>query len=95
MAAGDAASPSDRLAMDTSSAIEQMQVAAWREMSPEKKTAVIRGMTQAVLSLALAGIREHHPDASPDGQRLRLTVLLRGRELATRAFPAVAVPQLE
>jgi hypothetical protein len=95
MAAADAASPSNPLSLDTSSAIEQMQVAAWREMSPEKKTAVICGMTQAVLSLALAGIRERHPDASPDEQRLRLAVLLHGRELATRAFPAVSRLQLE
>jgi len=43
-----------------------------------------------VFDLALAGVRQRHPDASPREQRLRLAVITLGLDLARRAFPEIA-----
>ena len=82
-------------AIDTAPEIESMQAAAWRRMTSEEKTAIIRGLTQATFAMALAGVRDRHPDASPHEQRLRLAIVLHGRELATRAFPETAALAFE
>lgn len=46
-------------------------------------------LSMAVRELALAGIRERHPEASEQEVRVRLAVRLYGREAATRLFGAV------
>jgi hypothetical protein len=78
------------LSLDTSPAIEQMQVEAWRRMTPEEKAATVRGLTRATFALTLAGIRHRHPAASPQEQRLRLALITLGPELAVKAFPEIA-----
>jgi hypothetical protein len=78
------------LSLDTSPEIERMQVDAWRRMSMEQKAAIVTGLTEAVFTLTLAGIRHRHPDASPHEQRLRLAVITLGPDLARKAFPEVA-----
>jgi hypothetical protein len=85
-----AAMASVRLNLDTSPEIEQMQVEGWREMPPEQKIAIVRGLTRATFELTLAGIRDRYPGASPHEQRLRLAVITLGRDLAEKAFPDVA-----
>ncbi len=77
------------LAADTPLAIEQMQVDAWRRMSPADKLALVTNLNDAVRALALAGIRQRHPDASPREQFLRLAILNLGRDLAARAYPEI------
>jgi hypothetical protein len=42
------------------------------------------------MRLAMAGIRQRHPDASPHEQRLRLALITLGPELARAAFPDAA-----
>jgi Zn-dependent protease with chaperone function len=54
-------------------------------MTPAEKAAVVTGLTRATFDLALAGIRQRYPDASPREQFLRRAILLYGRELAARA----------
>ena len=83
------------LAADTSPAIEARQIEAWRRMTPTEKAAVVTGLTRATFDLALAGIRQRYPDASPRDQFLRRAVLLHGRELAARAYPDVGLVDLE
>lgn len=78
------------LSLDTSRAIEEAQIEGWRRMTLEQKAAVVSSLTRAVIDLAKAGIRERHPDASPEEQRLRLAVVLHGRDLALKAFPEIA-----
>lgn len=46
-------------------------------------------LSRGVRELAIAGIREMHPDVSEDELRVRLTVRLYGREAATRLFGTV------
>ncbi len=77
------------LAADTSLAIEQRQVEAWRGMSPAEKAALVTGLTKAAFAMALAGIRHRFPEASPREQFLRLAILNLGPELAARAYPEI------
>lgn len=58
-------------------------------MSPAEKAALITGLTQAARAMALAGIRERHPDASEREQFLRLAIITLGADLARRAYPEI------
>jgi hypothetical protein len=82
--------PSSTLADDTTPEVERMQIEAWRRMSASEKAAIVSGLTDAVMRLAMAGIRQRHPDASPHEQRLRLALITLGPELARAAFPDAA-----
>jgi len=82
------------LSSDTSPDIEQMQVEAWRRMTPQQKAAIVKGLTQATFDLAIAGIQHRYPDASPQEQRLRLAIVTLGRDLAQKAFPEIATLDL-
>lgn len=77
------------LAVDTSADVERLQVERWRQMSPAEKAAIITGLTQAAHDLALAGVRQRYPNATPREHFLRLAVLLLGPDLARKAYPDV------
>jgi hypothetical protein len=77
------------LAADTSLAIEKRQIEGWRRMTPTEKADLIVTMSQAGRDIALAGIRDRYPNASPREQFLRLAILTLGRELASRAYPEI------
>lgn len=64
-------------------------------MKPAEKAAVITGLTQTTFDLALAGVAERYPDASPHEQFLRRAILLYGRDLAARAYPDIDVLGIE
>jgi hypothetical protein len=78
------------LALDTPADVERLQVERWRQMSPAEKAAIITGLTQAAHDLALAGVRQRYPNATPREHFLRLAVLLLGPDLARKAYPDVA-----
>jgi len=75
------------LAEDTSPEIEQMQIEAWRRMTPQQKADIVTGLTRTALTLTKSGIMDRFPNASPHEQRLRLALILLGRELAGKMFP--------
>lgn len=50
-----------------------------------RKLQLVGEMTQTCYILALSGLRERHPAAAPKELRLRLAVLVLGRETAARA----------
>jgi len=77
------------LSPDTSPDIERLQIDGWRRMTPARKAALVSGLTEAALDVALAGVRSRFPNASPREQRLRLAVVTLGPDLARRAFPEV------
>lgn len=58
-------------------------------MTPAEKARLIVATSQAARDLALAGIRDRYPDATPREQFLRLAILTLGRELAGRAYPEI------
>jgi hypothetical protein len=60
-----------------------------RAMAPERRLEAAMKLSRAVRELALAGIRERHPNESPEEWNVRLTVRLYGRDAASRLFGAV------
>lgn len=74
------------LSLDTHPEIEQLRIQWLRQMPPERKMALVGEMNRAVRALALAGLRQRHPDDSPAQRRRRLADLLLGSELAARAY---------
>lgn len=74
------------LSLDTLPEIEQLRIQWLRQMSPERKMALVGEMNRTVRALALAGLRQRHPDDSPAQRRRRLADLLLGSELAARAY---------
>jgi hypothetical protein len=74
------------LTTDTHPKIHQMQILGLREMPPWRKMVMVGEMNQAVRSLALAGLRQRHPDDTSLQRHRRLADLLLGKELATRVY---------
>jgi hypothetical protein len=65
-----------------------------RKQPPEKRLEKAAALSVAVRTLAEAGIRQRHPDATPEEVRVRLWVRLYGRAVAQRlglAIPADAI----
>jgi hypothetical protein len=75
------------LAADTTAAIEQRQVDAWRRLSPLERLRLVSDTTRAVTNLSLAGIRRRHPQASERECFLRLAAILLGADTARRVYP--------
>ena len=90
MSANDSATPSAVLSLDTSAAIEQRQVEAWRRMSPAEKLQLVSEATQAVIELSLTGIRRRHPAASDRECFLRFASIVLGGDVARTVYPDAA-----
>jgi hypothetical protein len=81
--------PEERLALDTSAEVEQLQIERWRNMTPPEKAALISGLTRAAFELSAAGVRHRYPNSSPREQFLRLAIVTLGPELASAAYPDI------
>jgi len=53
------------LSPDTHPEIEQLQIERLRQMPSWRKMALMAEMSQTVRTLALAGLRQRHPDDGP------------------------------
>ena len=80
-----------RLADDTPRDIEQRQIDAWRRMPPSEKLSLVIRLSDTVRQLALAGVRQRYPDASPREQFLRLAMVTLGDDLARKAYPDIEI----
>ena len=78
------------LSADSSPTVERLQIDAWRRMSPLHKARTVDGLTRTAQLLALAGIRQRHPDASERECFLRLSVLKLGSEATRRLYSDAA-----
>jgi hypothetical protein len=74
------------LSPDTTPEIERLQIERLRQMPPWRKMALMAEMGQTVRLLALAGLRQRHPDDTPAQRQRRLADLLLGPELAARVY---------
>ncbi len=74
------------LSLDTHPEIERLQIERLRQMPPWRKMALMGEMSQTVRTLALAGLRQRHPDDTPAQSRRRLADLLLGPDLAVRVY---------
>ena len=77
------------LADDTPLEIEQRQIDGWRRMSDLEKAQLIASLSNTVRDMAMAGIRDRHPGASPREHFLRFAILTLGPELARAAYPEI------
>ena len=78
------------LGLDTSPEAERELTGRWRVMSVEDRLRIALGLSESVKQLALAGIRQRHPGASPREVLLRFAIVTLGRELAVAAYPDAA-----
>ena len=74
------------LSPDTPPDIERWQIERLRQMPSWRKMMLMAEMNQTVRTLALAGLRQRHPDDTPAQRRRRLADLLLGPELAARVY---------
>lgn len=71
---------------DTSPAAERLQIELMRQAPSWRKAYLVGQMTESVRLLALTGLRQRHPQATPDQLRRMLADLWLGSELATRVY---------
>jgi len=62
-----------------------MQIERLRDMPACRKLTLLAEMTRMVRAMALAGLRQRHPNDTPGERRRRLATLILGEELAARA----------
>jgi hypothetical protein len=74
------------LSRDTATDIERMQIERLRRLPAWRKLSLVGEMNRTLHAMALAGLRQRHPDDTPEQRRRRLADLLVGPELATRAY---------
>jgi hypothetical protein len=71
---------------DTPPETERVLFAMLREMPPWRKVELVVPLNQTVRELALTGLRERYPNASPEELRRRLADIVLGPELAEKAY---------
>lgn len=71
---------------DTHPRIEALQIDLIRDMPPWKKLAVVDSLNETVRTLAISGIRQRHPQATPDQVRRMLAEMVLGVEIANKVY---------
>lgn len=72
---------------DTPTHIEAKQIEIIRRMPTWKKMALVDELNEMVKTLALIGIQERHPNATPQEIRRLLAEQMLGSELARKVYP--------
>ena len=81
------ASPSPVRIFDTT--LRDGEQAPGFSMTPSEKLSLVIRLSDTVRQLALAGVRQRYPDASPREQFLRLAMVTLGDDLARKAYPEI------
>jgi hypothetical protein len=71
---------------DTHPKMEAMQIEFIRRMPAWKKFAMVDSLNETVKTMAISGIRERHPDATPQQIRRMLAELMLGADLARKVY---------
>lgn len=71
---------------DTTPAAERVQIDLLRSAPAWRKLRAMDQLNQSVWLLALSGLRQRYPQASPEELRRRLADLVLGPELAQRVY---------
>jgi hypothetical protein len=74
------------LPSDTHPKIEQMQIDLVRCMPAWKKIAIVDDLNETIKTMAVSGIKERHPDATPKQIRRMLAELRLGTTLAKKVY---------
>jgi len=71
---------------DTSAEAERVQIEILRSMPSWRKFQLWNDLNMAMRQVALAGLKDRFPAATPQELRRRLATILLGPELATQAY---------
>lgn len=71
---------------DTDPRIEQMQIELIRGMPTWRKMSIVDGLNETVKHLALTGIKQRNPTATPEQIHRMLADLMLGEELARKVY---------
>ena len=74
------------LSSDTHPKMEALQIEFIRRMPAWKKFAVVDGLNETVKTLAMSGIKQRHPGATPQQIQRMLAELMLGKELAGKVY---------
>ena len=78
--------PYPTLSPDTDPEAERIQIEIFRNMPAWRKMQLVEDANQTARQLALAGLRQRHPEAGPEELHRRLVGLFLGEELATEVY---------
>jgi hypothetical protein len=76
-----------RMSADTARDVEDRQVEAWRRLSSVEVAQTLNAAWSAGTQIARLSVKDRFPAASEDELRVRLAVLILGRDLAARVYP--------
>lgn len=75
-----------QLFSDSHPKIEELQIELIRQMPAWKKIAIMNGLNETVRTLAISGIKERHPNATPAQIQRLLANQILGSELAQKVY---------
>ena len=71
---------------DTPPQTEALQIQIIRRMPAWKKMSIVDDLNETVKTLAVSGIKQRHPHATPEQVRRMLAELVLGAELAHKVY---------
>lgn len=71
---------------DTHPTVERMQIEIIRRMPSWKKFAMVDDLNETVKAFAISGIKQSHPDATPEQIKRLLAERMLGVELAKKVY---------
>lgn len=74
------------LSSDTHPKMEALQIQVIRRMSASKKMGIVNGLNETVKTLAVTGIKQRNPNATPEQVQRMLAALMLGEELAQKVY---------
>ena len=74
------------LSSDTHPKMEALQIQVIRHMPAWKKISIVNDLNETVKAMAVSGIRQRHPNATPQEIRRVLAGLMLGEELARKVY---------
>ena len=79
---------------DTRPEAEAVLIQLLRQAPPWRKLHMVDQLNQTVRTLALSGLRQRHPNATPQELRRHLADLLLGPDLAARVYGPLQAPEI-
>ncbi len=74
------------LSSDTHPKMEALQIQFIRRMPAWKKISIVDGLNETVKTLAISGIKQRHPEATPAQIHRILADLMLGADLARKVY---------
>lgn len=71
---------------DTHPKMEALQIQLVRRMPAWKKMSIVNDLNETVKTLAISGIKQRHPHATPEQVHRMLADLILGAELARKVY---------